>query len=29
MAMFTMKKVDGFSHGFRPVDNYSDDGVPS
>jgi len=23
------KKVDGFSHGFRLVDNYSDDGVPS
>ena len=23
------KKVDGFSHGFRLVDDYSDDGVPS
>ena len=23
------KKVDGFSHGLRIVDNYSDDGVPS
>ena len=29
MAMFTTKKVDGFSHGFRLVDNYSDDSVPS
>ena len=23
------EKVDGFSHGFRRVDDYSDDGVPS
>jgi len=29
MAMFTTKKLMGFSHGFRLVDNYSDDGVPS
>jgi len=29
MAMFTIKKLMGFSHGFRLVGNYSNDGVPS
>ena len=29
MAMFTTKKVDGFSHGFRLVDNQSDGNVTS